>query len=176
MLWNTFQQHMANIPDSVCVCAYLIGSCIGANLHKSTRRHTNLFYGVDSDKIYNLQWVPSLKAGNRNNKRARVPNNAQVGSTNTRTHRQSPGKRALPLLSAALLPLLTAIPSFPPPSPSPLLPSLCRFVIFMLFLWAMYNFIVLLFNAMSAHGQRQRHERPLIVPYFYSCHIKEIAK
>lgn len=69
----------------MCVSYWLVYWWHCANLHKSTRRHTNLFYGVDSDKIYNLQWAPSLKAGNRNNKRARVPNNAQVGSTNTRT-------------------------------------------------------------------------------------------
>lgn len=182
MLWNTFQQHMANIPESMCVCVCV---CVSywfvywwhcANLHKSTRRHTNLFYGVDSDKIYNLQWAPSLKAGNRNNKRARVPNNAQVGSTNTRTDNRLASVRcpfylllfffsSLQFLLSLLLLLLHCF-----------LPFLCRFVIFMLFLWAMYNFIVLLFNAMSAHRQGQRHERPLIVPYFYSCHIKEIAK
>lgn len=74
--------------ECVCVCVsyWFVYWWHCANLHKSTRRHTNLFYGVDSDKIYNLQWAPSLKAGNRNNKRARVPNNAQVGSTNTRTY------------------------------------------------------------------------------------------
>lgn len=42
---------------------------------KSTRRHTNLFYGIDSDKIYNQQWA----------ERKRAPKSCQSIHTHTHT-------------------------------------------------------------------------------------------